>query len=41
MSNSPKLYQYCEAIINRWGKYSGKDAILESTGKTYKETVNE
>lgn len=28
---------YCEKIINRWQDYTGKDAILESTGQTYKE----
>lgn len=30
---------YCAVIINRWQNYTGKDAVLESTGQTYKELV--
>ena len=26
---------YCDVIINRWQKYTGKEAVLESTGETY------
>lgn len=28
---------YCDVIINRWQKYTGKQAILESTNQTYDE----
>jgi DNA modification methylase len=28
---------YCDVIIKRWKNFSGKDAILESNQKTYKE----
>ena len=27
--------KYCDVIINRWQQYSGKEAIIESTGETY------
>jgi DNA modification methylase len=27
--------KYCDVIINRWQQYTGKEAILESTGETY------
>ena len=26
---------YCDVIINRWQQYTGKEAVLESTGETY------
>ena len=26
---------YCDVIINRWKDYTGKEAVLESTGETY------
>jgi DNA modification methylase len=26
---------YCDVIINRWQDYTGKEAVLESTGETY------
>lgn len=29
---------YCDVIIKRWQDYTGKQAILESTGKTYNES---
>lgn len=29
--------KYCDVIINRWQNYTGKKAILESTGQTYDE----
>lgn len=29
--------KYCDIIINRWQKYTGKIALLESTGQTYEE----
>jgi DNA modification methylase len=28
---------YCDVIINRWQKFSGKEAILESSGKKFNE----
>ena len=28
---------YCDVIINRWQNYTGKQAVLESTGQTYEE----
>lgn len=28
---------YCDVIINRWQNYTGKDAVLDSTGQKYKE----
>lgn len=30
---------YCDIIINRWQKFSGKDAILESTQQKYNEVA--
>ena len=27
--------KYCDVIINRWQQYTGKEAVLESTGETY------
>lgn len=32
---------YCDVICDRWENYTGKDAILESTGKTFKELNND
>jgi DNA modification methylase len=32
---------YCDVIIQRWQKYTGKEAILESNGKTYNKLKNE
>ena len=32
--------KYCDVIIKRWQDYTGKDAILESTGETYASQVN-
>lgn len=29
--------KYCDVIIKRWEDYTGKDAVLESTGEKYKE----
>lgn len=29
--------QYCDVIIKRWEKFTGKDATLEGSGKTFKE----
>lgn len=29
---------YCDIIVERWQKYTGKQATLESTGKTYAST---
>lgn len=31
---------YCDVIIKRWQKFTGKSAILESTKQTFKEVVN-
>ena len=33
--------KFCDVIIKRWEEFTGKQAILESTGKTYKELSNE
>lgn len=30
---------YCDVIINRWQKYTGKKATLEATGQTYDELL--
>lgn len=30
--------KYCDVIIKRWQDYTGKQAVLESTGKTYNES---
>ena len=32
--------KYCDVIINRWQDFTGKCAIHEKTGKTYKELSN-
>lgn len=32
---------YCDVIIKRWQKFTGKEAILESSGKKFKEVANE
>lgn len=35
-----ELYEkYCDVIINRWQKYTGKEAILEGSGKKYNDLV--
>lgn len=31
--------KYCDIIINRWQKYTGKEAILESTGEKYNNLI--
>ncbi len=31
---------YCDVIINRWQNYTGKEAVLESTGQKYSEVKN-
>lgn len=31
---------YCDTIIRRWQEFSGKEAILESNGRTFKECNN-
>ncbi len=31
---------YCDVIINRWQKFTGKKAILESTHQTFEEVTN-
>lgn len=31
--------KYCDVIIKRWQEFTGKQAILESTGKTYSEAA--
>jgi DNA modification methylase len=33
--------KYCDVIVERYEAYSGKDAILESTGKKYKDYKND
>ena len=32
--------KYCDVIIKRWQDFTGKEAILESTGKTYAEVAS-
>ena len=32
---------YCDVIINRWQDFTGKQATLESNGKTYNELLND
>ena len=27
--------KYCDVIIKRWQNFTGKDAVLESTGELY------
>ena len=31
---------YCDVIIKRWQKFTGKKAILESNGKTFEDVAN-
>ena len=31
--------KYCDVIINRWQDFTGKEAVLESTGETYNSKV--
>jgi len=31
---------YCDVIINRWQQYTGKEAILESTGETFNSKIS-
>ena len=31
---------YCDVIINRWQQYTGKEAVLESTGETYNSKIS-
>jgi DNA modification methylase len=31
--------KYCDVIINRWQQYTGKEAILESTGETFNSRI--
>ena len=33
--------RYCDVIIKRWQDYTGKEAILESTGETYNSLIKE
>ena len=33
--------KYCDVIINRWQNFTGLNAILESSGKTYKEVLDD
>ena len=32
---------YCDVTIKRWEQYTGKDAILESTGESYKQMTGQ
>jgi DNA modification methylase len=32
--------KYCDVIIKRWQDFTGKQAILEATGKTFAEVSN-
>jgi len=31
--------KYCDVIINRWQQYTGKEAVLESTGETFNSKI--
>ena len=31
--------KYCDVIVKRWEKFTGKEAVLESSGKTYSEAA--
>ena len=31
---------YCDVIVKRWQEYTGKEAVLESSNKTYNEILN-
>ena len=33
--------KYCDVIIKRWQDFTGKEATLESNGKTYNELLND
>lgn len=33
--------KYCDVIIKRWQDFTGKEAVLEATNKTYKEVKND
>jgi len=33
--------KYCDVIIKRWQEFTGKEAVMESTGKKYNELANE
>ena len=31
---------YCDVIINRWQQYTGKEAVLQTTGETYNSKIS-
>jgi len=31
--------KYCDVIIKRWEEFTGKEAVLESNGKSYSEAA--
>ena len=31
--------KYCDAIVKRWEEFTGKEAVIESSGKTYSEAA--
>jgi len=33
--------KYCDVIVRRWQDFTGKQATLESNGKTYNELLND
>ena len=33
--------RYCDVIIKRWQDFTGQEAVIEGTGKTYKEMADE
>ena len=31
--------KYCDVIVKRWEEFTGKEAVLESSGQTYSEAA--
>jgi hypothetical protein len=32
--------KYCDVIVKRWQEFTGKDAVLESTGEPFPQAIN-
>jgi hypothetical protein len=32
---------YCDVIVRRWQEFTGKDAVLSASGKTFREIQDE